>query len=119
MHEATEAMKHARAMAEEATQAGREAAREAQDQLDRVAADRQQDVDDAQAAVQKAEQVHESVADQALALTREKQAHTSNGNGLSTMTKSELVDLAAAQQIEGRASMNKTELVRALGKAAK
>ncbi len=108
----------ARQLSEEAIEATRAAAEEAHRQSLQVAADAEREARSAQERVNEAEEARARTTSTAGELTRQL-----NGVGptssLKTMTKQELLDLAAAQDVEGRSAMTKDQLVTALNRGAR
>jgi colicin import membrane protein len=100
--EAHERLADARELADEATRAARATAEEAHRQAQQLAADAQQQAQAADERVAAAEQAGKAMA-----------ATPINGD-LGSHTKAELLDLAAAMDIEGRTAMTKAELISAI-----
>ena len=108
----------ARQLSEEAIEATRAAAEEAHRQSLQVAADAERMARSAEERVTEAEAVRASTSSTAGELTRQLNGVGSSSN-LKSMTKQELLDLAAAQDVEGRSAMTKDQLVTALNRAAR
>jgi colicin import membrane protein len=108
----------ARQLSEEAIEATRAAAEEAHRQSLQVAADAELMARSAEERVTEAEEVRASTSSTAGELTRQLNGVGSSST-LKTMTKQELLDLAAAQDVEGRSAMTKDQLVTALNRAAR
>ena len=108
----------ARQLSEEAIEATRAAAEEAHRQSLQVAADAEMMARSAEERVTEAEAVRASTSSTAGELTRQLNGVGSSSN-LKSMTKQELLDLAAAQDVEGRSAMTKDQLVTALNRAAR
>ena len=108
--EAHDRLVEARALADEATQAARAAAEEAHRQAQQLAADAEQQAKDAERRVAAAEQVGKAAAANGV-------RHPA-GAELESQTKGELLDLAAAMDIEGRSNLTKAELVSAIKRAS-
>lgn len=109
---AHEKLEEARRLAEEAIQATRAAADEAFRQAQQVAAEAESDAREAEQRLAEATQVRDAAADR----QGEVAAHL-NGSGkgsLESMNKQQLLDVAAARRLEGRSSMTKAQLVKAL-----
>ena len=103
-------MAEARELADEATQAARAAAEEAHRQAQQLAADAEQQAKDADQRVAAAERAGKVTA--ATAEDTAQRLDTCQINGdLESHTKAELLDLAAAIDIEGRTTLTKAELV--------
>ena len=112
LESAREKLEEARRLAEEAMEATRAAADEAYRQAQQVAAEAEADAREAEQRVAEAERVRDSAADR----QGEVAAHL-NGAGkgsLEAMNKQQLLDVAATRGVEGRSSMTKAELVKAL-----
>lgn len=118
VQDATEKLAEARELAEDATAAAREAAAEAHRQAEELAGEARQQAGQAEARVSAAEQLREHSEATARDTARELQGETTNG-GLASHNKRELVELAAGIGIEGRTTMTKAELVRAITRASK
>jgi colicin import membrane protein len=103
--EAKERLAEARELADEATRAARAAAEEAHRQAQQLAADAEQQAKEADQRVAAAERVGV-------------ESRQVNGD-LESYTKAELLDLAAAADIEGRAGLTKAELISALRRTSR
>lgn len=119
LRRATQLMAEARELADEASEAGRQAARQAQEQVDRLVAHAQHDAHQAEELRQRAKQVDDSLDAQAATITRQHMGRFPNATALRAMNKTELMDLAAAQDVDGRASMTKQQLIQALTRATR
>ena len=108
----------ARQLSEEAIEATRAAAEEAHRQSLQVAADAEREARSAQERVNEAEEVRARTSSTAGELTQQLKAVGSSST-LKTMTKQELLDLAVAQDVEGRSAMTKDQLVTALNRGAR
>ncbi len=117
LEDARDKLVEARALSEEALEATREAAEEAHRQALQVAAEAERDARSAQERVAEAQRVQAATGDTASELTR--QLNGAGTSSLKSMSKQELLDLAAAQGIEGRSAMTKAELATALGRASR
>ena len=99
-------------------QAARAAAEEAHRQAEQLADDAEQQVRAADERVSAAEQVDERAA--ASAKTAAQRLRSDQGNGdLASHKKDELLELAAAIDIEGRTTMTKAELISAIKRASR
>jgi colicin import membrane protein len=116
--EARERLVEAREVADEATQAARAAAEEAHRQAQQLAADAEQQAKDADQRVAAAERVGKVTAATAEDTAQRLDARQINGD-LESHTKAELLDLAAAIDIEGRTTLTKAELVSAIKRASR
>jgi colicin import membrane protein len=105
--EAQERLAEARELSEEATRAARAIAEEAHRQAQQLAAEAQHQAQAADERVAAAEQVGKAAA-----------ATPTNGD-LESHTKAELLDVAAAMDIEGRTAMTKAELISAIEKGGR
>src|SRR5215211_7754215 len=110
--EASERLADARALAEEATRAARAAAEEAHRQAQQLADDAEQQARAADEKVGKASEVTAKDTTQRLA------GNEIDGD-LESRSKAELLDLAAAVDIEGRTNLTKAELVSEIKKASR
>jgi hypothetical protein len=100
--EAQERLAEARALAEEATRAARATAEEAHRQAQQLAAEAQHQAQAADERVAAAEQIGNAAVS------------TPIDGDLEARTKAELLDIAAAMDIEGRAAMSEAELISAI-----
>ena len=116
--EARERLAEARELADEATQAARAAAEEAHRQAQQLAADAEQQAKDADQRVAAAERVGKVTAATAEDTAQRLDSRQINGD-LESHTKAELLDLAAAIDIEGRTTLTKAELVSAIKRASR
>jgi colicin import membrane protein len=116
--EAHERLAEARALADEATQAARAAAEEAHRQAQQLAADAEQQAKAADRRVAVAEEVGKAAAATDEGTSRRLDRRPINGD-LESQTKGELLDLAAAMDIEGRANLTKAELISAIKRASR
>jgi colicin import membrane protein len=116
--EAHERLVEARALADEATQAARAAAEEAHRQAQQLAADAEQQAKAADRRVAAAEQVGKAAAASSETTAQHLGRRPVNGD-LESRTKGELLDLAAAMDIEGRANLTKAELISAIKRASR
>jgi colicin import membrane protein len=115
--EAHERLAEARALADEAMQAARAAAEEAHHQAQQLAADAEQQAKAADRRVAAVEEIG-AAAGTGEATSRRLQQRPVNGV-LESQTKGELLDLAAAMDIEGRTNLTKAELVSAIKRASR
>jgi colicin import membrane protein len=116
--EASERLVEARELADEATQAARAAAEEAHRQAQALADDAEQQARAADEKVAAAEQVGHATEATAKDTARRLRSDQVNGD-LESRSKPELLDLAAAIDIEGRTAMSKSELISAIEKASR
>jgi colicin import membrane protein len=116
--EAHERLAEARALAGEATQAARAAAEEAHRQAQLLAADAEQQAQAADRRVAAAEEVGKAAAVTGEATSQRLDRRPIDGD-LESQTKGELLDLAAAMDIEGRANLTKAELISAIKRASR
>jgi len=116
--EATERLAEARQLAEEATRAARAAAEEAHRQAQELADDAEEQAHAADTKVAAAEQLGREAETTAKDTARQLRTGFTNGD-LGAHTKHELLELAAAIDIEGRTTMTKAELVSAIEKASR
>ena len=108
----------ARRMAEEARQAAREAAEEAHRQAEQLASEAEQEARGADEQIAAAEGIREQSREKARETARTVQNGETNGD-LSSLTKDELMDLAAGIDLHGRSGMNKSELGTAIKRKSK
>jgi hypothetical protein len=118
LSEATRKLTEARRLAEEATQATKAAAEEAHRQAAQLAAEADRDARSADERVEEAERVRLRAADTAVQVTRQLKG-TQTAVDLESLTKHDLLELAAAEDIQGRAGMTKAELVTALKRSSR
>jgi hypothetical protein len=112
--DARERKAEAKRLADEAAEAARLAAEEASRHAQRISDDAEQQEKEVAARVGLAEELRERTAETAQRVLR----GGNNGN-LSSYKKSELLELAAAEEIEGRSTMTKDELVAALKRTSR
>ena len=118
MAEARERLAEARRLADEATQAARAAAEEAHRQAEQLADDAEQQARAADEKVAAAEQVGRDAELTAKHTVRHLHGDRPDGE-LESQTKAELLELAAAIDVEGRTAMTKAELVSAIERATR
>jgi colicin import membrane protein len=118
VEEATRRLAEARRVADEATEAARAAADEAHRQAQQLVNEAEQQANDADAQAAAAEEVRERSKTTAKRTVRELEGDATNGS-LESYNKTELLDLAATIDIEGRTQMTKAELVDAIAKASR
>jgi hypothetical protein len=118
VQEATERLAEARQLAAEAAAAAREVAESAHRQAEQLAEEAQQQATDADAQVRAAEQLRERSEATAVDTAQQLQRTDANGD-LASYNKPALVELAASIGIEKRATMTKSQLVDAIGQAAR
>jgi F0F1-type ATP synthase membrane subunit b/b' len=111
--DASEKLVHARRLADEAANAARTAAEEAKQQAQAIARQAERQATAAEDQVKTTEQLREHLVTAVGKTARDLNRETANG-GLSSYSKAELADLAAAAGISGRSNMTKQELVTAL-----
>lgn len=109
MADATVSLAEARRLADEATEATKAAAEEAHRQAAQLAANADREARSADERVAEAEQVRSRAAVQ-----RKRNGRTQGAVDLNEMTKTDLLNLATAEDVKGRSAMSKTELVTAL-----
>lgn len=117
MGEATEAMAEARRRAEEAKRAAGEAAAQAQRQAEQLAAEADVQARDAEEQIEVAKEIRQRAEETAKEAAREIKSSSLPGD-LESHTKEELLDLAAAMDLQGRSRMSKEELVSALSESS-
>src|SRR5215211_2373449 len=113
-----ERVAEARQRADEAVQAARAAAEEAHRQAQQLVEDAEQRAKSADAKAAAAEQVRDDATVKATVTVAELQREQTNGD-LESQSKPELLDLAAAMEIEGHTKMSKAELISAITNAAR
>lgn len=118
VQEATERLAQARQLAAEAAAAAREVAESAHRQAEQLADEAQQQATDADAQVRAAEQLRHQSEATAKHTAQQLQRKDTNGD-LASYNKPALVELAASIGIERRATMTKSQLVDAIGHAAR
>lgn len=118
MEEATRTLAEARELAEEAKQAATAAAEAAQRQAQQLAAEAEEQARSAEEQIAAAEEIRESARETAKEAAREMRSPEVSGD-LKSRTKEELLDLAAAIDVEGRTRMTKAELISAIKKSSK
>jgi colicin import membrane protein len=118
VEEATRRLAEARRLADESTEAARAAADEAHRQAQQLVDEAEQQANDADAQAAAAEEVRERSKTTAKRTVRELEGDLTNGS-LESYNKTELLDLAATIDIEGRTQMTKAELVDAIAKASR
>jgi colicin import membrane protein len=116
MADATASLAEARRLADEATEATKAAAEEAHRQAAQLAASADREAKSADERVREAEQVRSRA-------TAPRKRNGPNRNGpsaadLTEMTKTDLLNLATAEDVKGRSAMSKPELVTALKRSA-
>ncbi|HCB07698.1 MAG TPA: hypothetical protein PLZ93_09285 [Nocardioides sp.] len=109
---AREKLEEARRLAEEAMRATKEAADEAYRQAQQVAADAEADARAADQRLAEAEGVRNEAAERQGDVAQH--LNGSGPGGLGAMNKQQLLDLAATRGLEGRSTMTKAQLVKAL-----
>jgi colicin import membrane protein len=114
--DATKQLAEARSVAAEAERAAREKAEEARSEAERLAGDAEQRAKEADERIAEARRMSEQSAVEAKETTARVREVATNGD-LKDRTKDELLDLAAAMDIEGRSSMTKAELVSAISRS--
>lgn len=116
--EATERLARARELADEAAALAQEAAERARTDAERISAAVASDRQNADQALTQAHQLRERTEKEAATVTRAVNRTTSrSGPGaLSTMSKSDLLQLAQKRDLSGRSSMSKKQLIAALEK---
>ena len=112
--DASEKLVEARRIADEAARAARAAAEEAEQRALAIAGQAERQAAAAEDRVKTTEQLRDHLVTTARETAGDLNRETANG-GLSSYSKAELVDLAAAAGISGRSNMTKQELVTALG----
>jgi hypothetical protein len=113
MAEATEQLTEARKLADEAERAAREKAEQAHQEAERLAGEAQGQAREADARIAEAKRVGEKSSADASRTAAQVRSAGANGD-LKERNKEELLDLAAAIDIQGRSRMTKSELVRAI-----
>lgn len=114
---ATEQLAEARRRSDEATQAAQEAASEAAREADRLtgaARTRKKEAASSVAAARRVQTRNSTAARKKVSATTSKKGSGSASAKLEALPKKELLELATAQGVEGRSSMTKTQLARAL-----
>jgi colicin import membrane protein len=116
--EANDRLAEARELATEATRAARAAAEEAHRQAQQLADDAEQQAKAADDRVAAAEQVGKAAALTEKDSSQRLGGHEIDGD-LESRSKAELLDLAAAADIEGRTNLTKAELISEIKKASR
>jgi len=116
--QAREAMQEAKRLADEAAEAARIAAEETQRHAQELARDAAQQARQAEARVDRAEELHGRWEATARQTAAESGRVWTNGD-LGQYTKSELMELASSVGIEGRSKMPKNELIAAIRAASR
>ena len=118
VEDATEKMAEARQLAQEAAEAAQAAAEEANRQAQELAQQADQQASEANAQVTQAERIRKDSEATAKNAAGKLGGSTTNGD-LKSYNKPELVELAAGIGIEGRTTMTKDELIKAITKASR
>ena len=119
MAEATASLAEARRLAKEATDAAKAAAEEAHRQATQLAADAEHVAKSADERLAEAERVRSRAAGADGSVSRNRTGRSRSTELLNGMSRAELLDLAAAEDIKGRSAMSKAELVAALQRSAR
>lgn len=114
--DATARLAEARRLAEEAAAAAQEAADAAHAEAERLADDAGRHAEQAEEQLRSTEQLQQEVTREAAQTVRAAEGRDEVAD-LSEHTRAELLELAAALDVDGRSSMRKAELVRAVKKA--
>jgi hypothetical protein len=118
MAEATARLAEARRLADEAKEATRAAAEEAHRQAAQLAADAEHEARTADDKVAEAEQVRSRASSHTTA-ARNRNGRRRSAERLKAMSRTDLLELASADDIKGRSAMTKPELVTALQRSAR
>lgn len=113
--EATERLARARELAEQAAALAQEAAAKAREDAERISAIAKSGQKDADRAFTEARQLRQRTEQEAATVTRKVNRKT-RPDGLSAMSRTELLQLAQERDVPGRSSMSKKQLVSALEK---